>query len=97
MRKFLLINIVILTLLITGCRSKEKTLTCTLNTETTSVTVKHGKIIKTIINGEEEIVTDKEWESLKNYYEFIGDEKTDDIIEKLKSFNEKLGYTCIIK
>lgn len=97
MKKFLLINTIILTILMVGCGNKEKTLTCTLNTETNSVTVKNGKIIKNAINGEEENVTDEEWETLKNYYEFTGDEETDDIIEKLKGFNEKIGYTCTIK
>ena len=49
------------------------------------------------INDDEETVTDEEWETLKNFYEFNGDETSEDIANKLKELNESIGYTCTIK
>ena len=39
----------------------------------------------------------KEWETLKNFYEFTGNESSEEIATKLKELNESLGYTCTQK
>lgn len=97
MRKGILFLILTLALCIIGCSNNQKILECTQNNETTITTIKDGKIIKYSDSNEEETVSREEWETLKNYYEFNGNETTDEIADKLKEFNEKIGYTCKIK
>lgn len=97
MKKGILFLLTTLILCITGCNNDQKKLECTQNSETTIITVENGKIAKYSNGNEEETVSNEEWGTLKNYYEFNGNETTDEIINKLKDFNEKIGYTCKIK
>ncbi len=97
MKKIILICISLFLLGITGCGSDKKTLECKQNNEISTITIEKGKITKSSINGDEEAVTSEEWETLKNFYEFSGDETSEDIANKLKTLNESIGYTCTIK
>lgn len=97
MKKGILFLLTTLILSITGCSNDQKTLECTQNGETSIITIENGKIIKSSLNGDEEKVTDEEWETLKNFYEFNGNETSDDIANKLKELNESIGYKCTIK
>lgn len=97
MKKGILCLFATLVLCITGCSNDQKILECTQNNETNIITVKNGKIIKYSDNNDEEEISDEEWETLKTYYEFSGKENTDEVIDKLKEFNENIGYTCKIK
>ena len=93
MKKILLICLTISLLSVTGCGNNTKVLTCSQNGETTKITIKDGKIIKNATGDEEENITDEEWETLKNFYEFTGKE----VVDKLKNLNESIGYTCTVK
>lgn len=97
MKKVIIISISILCFCLTGCNSDKKILECKQNNETNTITIEKGKITKSAINGDEEDVSNEEWETLKNFYEFNGDETSDDIANKLKELNESIGYTCTIK
>lgn len=97
MKKIFIISLIILGFSLTGCDKKETTLECTQNDENTIVTIKNGKIISNSVNGEKEKVTDEEWETIKNFYEFTGDENSEEIAIKLKELNENIGYKCVIK
>ena len=97
MKKSIFISLAIMLLCITGCGKDQKVLECKQYGETSTITVANGKIIKNSSNGEEENVTDEEWQTLKNYYEFSDNATTEDIVNKLKEFNEKIGYNCQIK
>ena len=97
MKKGIIFLLTTLVLCITGCSNDQKTLECTQNGETSITTIKNGKIIKYSDSNDEEVIYKEEWETLKKYYEFNGDETTEEITNKLKEFNEKIGYTCTIK
>lgn len=97
MKKIIIISVSILCFCLTGCNSDKKTLECKQNNEINTITIEKGKITKSSINGDEETVTSEEWETLKNFYEFSGDETSEDIANKLKELNESIGYTCTIK
>ena len=97
MKKFLLTFITIITLTITGCNKNETTLECTKDNDTTKTIMKNNRITKIINNNEEENVTDEEWETIKNFYEFKDNVTNEEIVNKLKEINEKIGYTCTTK
>lgn len=97
MKKIIIISISILCFCLTGCNGDKKILECKQNNEISTITIEKGKITKSAINGDEEAVTNEEWETLKNFYEFSGDETSEDIANKLKELNESIGYTCTIK
>ena len=96
MKKFLLASSCLLLIFLTGCNNGKK-LECIQGGETNTITVKDNKIIKNSINDEEETISEEEWETLKNFYEFDDDITTDEIINKIKELNEGFGYTCTIK
>lgn len=89
--------IVLAAFCLTGCKNDKKVLECKQNNETSIINIKNGKITSTIINDEEEKITDEEWETLKNFYQFSGNEDSEEIANKLKSLNESIGYICTLK
>lgn len=97
MKKNILIILLTMFILTTGCGKKSKTLTCKNNIETNTMAIKNGKIIKHSANDDTEDITDEEWETLKNFYGLTGNETTEEAIDKLKSYMENIGYTCEIK
>lgn len=97
MKKIIIISLAIFCFSLTGCKSDKVTLECKQNSETSIINIEKGKIVSTITNDEEEKVNNEEWETLKNFYEFTGNESSEEIATKLKELNESLGYTCTQK
>ena len=93
MKKILLLSLVCLMLLITGCTKEDKTVKCTLEKDkkTTIITIERKKELITIQTNESEL------KCIDKFCSHVGNSKTEDSDEDLDKLVEKYkkeGYSC---
>lgn len=94
MKKYLIIVSCFFIVTTTGCGKNRYVLECVQGNDTNKTIIQNNKIIEFYKDNENEKISDKEWETLKNFYEFDENVTNDEIVDKLKKINEDLGYTC---
>ena len=94
MKKYLIIVSCFFIVATTGCGKNRYVLECVQGSDTNKTIIQNNKIIEFYKDNENEKISDEEWKTLKNIYEFDENVTNDEIVDKLKKINEDLGYTC---